>query len=314
MQEIMKAIYAAPLQGYTEAAWRNAHSEVFGGVDAYYTPFVRLEKGSIRNKDRRELLPEQNKVNRLIPQVVASEAEEFDQLVKMVTALGYREIDLNMGCPFPLIANRGKGSGLLAFPDRIVGLLEVMTHWTEVRFTVKMRLGWKEADEWKNVLPLLNRSVVQEVVLHPRIGKQQYKESVNQEEFRSFYEACELPLVYNGDLTEADAVRRLLDEYPRLKGVMLGRGLLADPSLAVALRTGVAMDRSCLYEKVYEMHRRIYAHYESVIEGGEAQLLQKMKTQWEYLLPDMDRKARKQILKSQSLERYLQGVREACRI
>lgn len=119
MQEIMKAIYAAPLQGYTEAAWRNAHSEVFGGVDAYYTPFVRLEKGSIRNKDRRELLPEQNKVNRLIPQVVASEAEEFDQLVRMVTALGYREIDLNMGCPFPLIANRGKGSGLLAFPGSV---------------------------------------------------------------------------------------------------------------------------------------------------------------------------------------------------
>ena len=48
-------IYAAPLQGFTEAAWRNAHEGVFGGVDAYYSPFVRLEKGEIRNKDRKEV-------------------------------------------------------------------------------------------------------------------------------------------------------------------------------------------------------------------------------------------------------------------
>ena len=109
MEQNIPAIYAAPLQGFTEAAWRNAHEQTFGGVDAYYTPFIRLEKGEIRNKNKREVLPQQNTVSYLIPQLVASEPEELNQLAGFLASQGYREIDVNMGCPFPLIANRGKG-------------------------------------------------------------------------------------------------------------------------------------------------------------------------------------------------------------
>ena len=81
----------------------------------YYTPFVRLEKGEIRNKDKRELLPAGNIVSRLIPQIVAAEPDEFRILVEQISGWGYREIDLNMGCPFPLIVNRRKGSGYFTF-------------------------------------------------------------------------------------------------------------------------------------------------------------------------------------------------------
>lgn len=45
-------LYAAPLQGFTEAPWRNLHQEVFGGIDAYYTPFVRMEKGATGSSSR----------------------------------------------------------------------------------------------------------------------------------------------------------------------------------------------------------------------------------------------------------------------
>ena len=93
----MITLYAAPLQGFTELAWRNAHAQVFGGIDAYYTPFVRLEKGEIRNKDKRELLPAGNTVSRLIPQIVAAEPDEFRMLVEQISGWGYREIDLYLG-------------------------------------------------------------------------------------------------------------------------------------------------------------------------------------------------------------------------
>lgn len=101
-------IYAAPLQGFTEAAWRNAHEVVFGGIDSYYTPFVRLEKGEVRNKDRREVSCERNRVSHLVPQVIASCPEELAALVDFLMGQGYKEIDINMGCPFPLMANRGE--------------------------------------------------------------------------------------------------------------------------------------------------------------------------------------------------------------
>lgn len=54
-------LYASPLQGFTEAPWRNIHHELFGGIDAYYTPFVRVEKGEFRNKDIRDIEKENNR-------------------------------------------------------------------------------------------------------------------------------------------------------------------------------------------------------------------------------------------------------------
>lgn len=310
MEENVPVIYAAPLQGFTETAWRNAHAQSFGGVDAYYTPFIRLEKGEIRNKDKRGVSPGENTVPRLIPQIIASEPDELEKLVTFLMIQGYREIDLNMGCPFPLIVRRGKGSGILSHPEKVAALLEAMKTFPEVCFSVKMRLGWENAEEWRKVLPLLNRSCVKQVTLHPRIGKQQYKGVVDMEAFHCFYEACELPLVYNGDLCTVTAVREILEAYPRLKGVMLGRGLLADPSLAKAFREEL-MSENEIKARTFRMHRLMYLYYQRIIEGGDAQLLTKLKAIWEYLLPDLDKKVRKAILKSNRLDTYLRAVEDA---
>ena len=301
-------IYAAPLQGFTEAPWRNAHSAVFGGVDAYYTPFVRLEGGKVRNKDARDVQADNNKVDSLIPQIIAGEPDEMHRLVEYLHGMGYRRVDLNMGCPFPLIANRKKGSGILPYPDRVKALLEVMGEYTDIDFSVKMRLGWESADEWKALLPMLNDAPLCEVTLHPRIGRQQYKGTVDREQFSAFCTECTRPLVYNGDLTTVEDIERLKEEFPMLRGVMLGRGLLATPSLAVDYRTCVPMAQQELFGKVYDMHRLMREHYERSIEGGDAQLLAKLKTMWEYLLPDMEKKSRKAIVKARNLQEYEEKV------
>ena len=306
-------VYSAPLQGFTEAAWRNAHARVFGGVTAYYTPFVRLEKGVVRNKDRREVARATNSVECLVPQVIASDRDEFVQLVRFLLSEGYQEVDVNMGCPFPMLARRGKGSGILNHPDKVAAILSAMEEFPTVSFSVKMRLGYESPDEWRELLPLLNQSCVRQLTLHPRLGKQQYKGTVDQDSFASFYTLCELPLVYNGDLFTLSQIRTIFSDYPRLKGVMLGRGLLADPSLALAVQTGCTLDEATLHAKVLEMHQLMFEEYAQQIEGGDAQLLQKMKTMWEYLLPDLEKKARKAILKSTRLEQYLSTVRAALR-
>ena len=304
-------LYAAPLQGLTEPAWRNAHWQTIGGVDAYFTPFVRWEKGGIRHKDQRDVAPSANRVHRLIPQVLASEAEEFCRLVGWLQELGYEEVDVNMGCPFPLLVNKGKGAGILSHPANVASLLEAMTAFPRIRFSVKMRLGKEEPDEWRQLLPLLNASVVERIALHPRVGKQQYKGEVDKEQFRAFYEQCTKPLVYNGDIVTAAQGRAWLDEFPRLEGLMLGRGLMARPTLALEIRRGEEVSPSDLYARVALMHRQMVAAYMERIEGGELQLVQKLKPFWEYLLPDLPKKQRKAILKSNKVEVYLQNVREA---
>ena len=309
MKNNMK-IYAAPLQGYTETAWRNTHAKVFGGVDAYCIPFVRMEKGGIRNKDKREINVCNNTAGHLIPQVIAADDKEFRTLAEYVHAMGYNEIDFNMGCPFPMMANHGKGAGILSYPDRLKRILDVMEEMSGICFSVKMRLGWQDADEWKSVLPLLNESCISQIVLHPRVGKQQYRGSVDKTKFDDFYAECEKPLVYNGDLCTLDDVDAVVDAWPGLHGVMIGRGLLANPALAEEIRQGECWTKDVLYAKVAEMHHGIYLQYAQQIEGGEAQLLAKLKTVWEYLLPDIAKKQRKAILKSTKLESYLKLVDE----
>lgn len=149
-------LYAAPLQGFTEAPWRNLHQEVFGGIDAYYTPFVRMEKGEFRNKDVREIASENNTVSRLIPQLIASTPAELERLAGLFIEKGYKEADINMGCPFPLMTGKHKGSGILPYPAEVEALLKELVHYPELGFSVKMRLGWECADEWRPLLPLLN--------------------------------------------------------------------------------------------------------------------------------------------------------------
>ena len=302
-------LYAAPLQGFTEAPWRNLHQEVFGGIDAYYTPFVRMEKGEFRNKDVREIASENNTVSRLIPQLIASTPAELERLAGLFIEKGYKEADINMGCPFPLMTGKHKGSGILPYPAEVEALLKELVHYPELGFSVKMRLGWECADEWRPLLPLLHAAPLRRIVQHTRIGKQQCKVDVDLAAFTAFYEECAHPLVYNGDLLTVEDIRKVDEEFPRLEGVMLGRGLLANPALAWEYANGTVFSPDELYEKVKALHARLLQYYEAHLQG-EAQLLSKMKPYWEYLLPDADRKIKKAIKKATTMDKYLTAVNQ----
>lgn len=102
-------------------------------------------------------------------------------------------------------------------------------------------------------------------------------------------------------------IRRIEEEYPDLDGVMIGRGLLANPALAMEYREGIVLPREELYAKVNVFHNRLFYHYESYLQGG-TQLLSKIKPYWEYLLPDMDKKLKKAILKASHVDKYLEAV------
>lgn len=305
----MIKLYAAPLQGFTEAPWRNLHQEVFGGIDVYCTPFVRVEKGELRNKDIRDIVPENNTVACLLPQLIASTPAELGRLAEFFMEKGYREADINLGCPFPLLAGKHKGAGILPYPQEVKALLDELVHYPGMAFSVKMRLGWGSAGEWRALVSLLNAAPLRRVTLHPRIGKQQYKGEVDLAAFAAFYEECAHPLVYNGDLLTVEDIRRTEAMFPRLEGVMLGRGLLADPALALEYASGNVLAYEELRDKVKRFHDRLFQYYAARLQG-EAQLLGKMKPYWDYLLPGMDRKLRKAIKKAVRMDKYLSAVEQ----
>lgn len=307
MQEVLP-IHFAPLQGYTEVFYRNAHAACFGGIDTYYTPFVRLEKGGFRHRDVRGIEPGNNQVPHLIPQLIAPTLEKAERILSLFIEKEYKEVDINMGCPFPILAKRHNGSGILPYPEEVEALLHLITKYPQISFSIKMRLGWENSEECLKLAPAINELPLRQVVMHPRLGKQQYKGEVDLKAFSAFQEICKHPLIYNGDINTVQDIHRVQEQFPGLAGIMIGRGLLANPALALEYRQGHALGVDKMKEKLQSMHKCVYNQYEEQLEGGDSQLLNKMKTFWEYLQPNADRKLLKGIYKSTSLNKYNQAV------
>lgn len=304
-------IHFAPLQGYTEAIYRQAHTHIFGSIESYYTPFVRVEHGQIRRKDCREIEPENNRNVCLVPQFIAPDITKMEQILALFIEKGYREVNINLGCPFPMLAKRGNGSGMLPYPERIQELLTTaIEKYPELRFSIKMRLGWEQATESLALLPFLNTLPLTQITLHPRLGKQQYKGKVDLESFQAFYETCHLPLVYNGDLHTVEEIHTLTARFPRLAGIMIGRGLLANPALALEYQQGTPLTTDEMQKRVKAFHGEVFSQYENLLQGGELQLLTKMKAFWEYLYPQANRKAKKAIHKATKLSTYQVAVNQ----
>lgn len=303
----MYKIFFAPLQGYTDSLYRRVHHDVVGGVAAYFSPFVRVEKGGIRNKDNRDLAPENNEGVCLIPQIIVSDADEMCFLCDFVQEKGYSHINVNMGCPAPMQTRMHRGSGLLIDPERLAEIAKVVEERKEVNFSVKMRLGMDSADDWRNVLPVMNDLNLEFVVLHPRIAAQQYKGEVNMEAFDVFNKECRCPLVFNGDVNNLQRIKDLECQYPHLVGVMLGRGLLGQPSLSAEYLQGEEWTNEQRFNAVRRMHDRIFEESREKFKG-DSQLLLHMHTFWEYQQPYIEKKVFKKIMKSGSLRNYLSAV------
>ena len=301
-------IHFAPLQGYTDFEYRSIHARHCGGVDVYYTPFIRWEKGAVRDKDIRDILLENNQGFRLIPQIICSTVDEFNRLADMVQEQGYKEMDLNMGCPAPMQTKLHRGSGILPCPTLVASMMEEMSKRSEVNFSAKMRLGLNDKDEWKELTDILNNSCLKHLTIHPRVGKQMYKGEVDMQAFHEVYESLRLPIIYNGDITSRAEMQEMQEHYPNLLGMMVGRGLLARPTMAKEF----VMNKDL---SDMELRNTILAMHEDMLEvctrkyKVDSQILLHIRAFWEYMESQIERKIWKRIMKAGNLKNYLEAVK-----
>ena len=295
-------ILCGPVQGFTDCHWRNAHYEIFGGPDGYYGPFMRVEHGDIRKRDLADASPENNTVPVFTPQILACQPKDALRMVEALKDRGHHAIDINLGCPFPPIALHHKGSGLLQYPNEVEKLFTALSKVEDVTYSVKMRLGWDEPYHWRDIIPLLEIIAPTQVTVHPRTGRQQYKGVLNLDEFEAILATCPYPIVYNGEIKSLEDVTRYKQIFPSVSGLMIGRGLIEDPAMLCPEKA--TPDNYC------ELHNRLRDAYTEQLNGGEHQLLLKMKSLWEVFLPNAPRKALKAIKKASSMAKYNIAVNE----
>lgn len=302
-------IHFAPLQGYTDFEYRRIHARHCGGVQTYYSPFIRWEKGGIREKDIRDILPENNEGLHLIPQFICADTDEFNRLADAIQELGYGEMDLNMGCPAPMQTKLMRGSGILPHPTRVSALLREMERRPEVRFSAKMRLGLEEKVEWRELSGMLDSSCLKHLTVHPRIGKQMYKGEVDMDAFNEVYSSIHIPIIYNGDVTSMEQVSSLSERYPGLHGIMMGRGLLARPTLAQECLMGKEMPHEERMSILMQMHEDMLGYCTRKYKV-DSQILLHIHAFWEYQESQLERKTWKKIMKAGNMKNYLEAIRK----
>lgn len=296
-------IYVAPVQGHTDAAWRHFHHLCYGDDLLYFTPFIRCEHGELRNKDIKDFTSPLNSDLRLEPQVIFRDMEELQILLKGLVSLGAQSVNLNMGCPFPLQTAKGRGAGFIANVEEASRLPEILSQYPDIRFSVKMRLGYDGPDEWQGIIGILNSLNLENLYVHPRVARQQYGGELHLGEFGKILEISKNPVVFNGDIKTPDDIDFILKTFPSISGVMVARGLLGRPSLATEYISCNAWQKSERIERMLDFHRKLLDHYSQVL-CGDSQILSKIKPFWEYAEAEIGRKAWKSIRKASNLSKY----------
>ncbi len=291
----------APLEGITTYVYRNAHARYFGKMDKYYTPFLSLHREKeFNHKERQEILPEHNEGLCVVPQVLTNSSEDFLRAAEKLKALGYEEININMGCPSGTVTTKAKGAGMLDDPMRLDKFLSEVFEKTPVEISIKTRLGMEKADEWEDLLKIYNKYPLKELIIHARVRADFYQNTPNWEAFAHAVECSRNPICYNGDIFSLDDYHKLVERFPTLENVMLGRGLLANPFLP-----GEIYGSDCSMEKTGEARQRLQAFHDelyteySQILSGDRNILFKLKELWTYM-----------VYLWQDVEKHQKGIRK----
>jgi len=305
-------LLSSPLQGFTDFRFRNAFQQYFGGIDTYYAPYIRLNgKLKIKQSYENDLLPENNSTLEVIPQVITNDAEEFLFVAKYVQSLGYKELNWNLGCPYPMVTKSGMGSGLICNPNKIDEILHRAHNETDILVSMKMRMGYEHAEEILDAFPILDHYPLKNIAIHARIGKQLYKGPVNLEAFEKCITSTKHKLYYNGDITSVAAFKAIESRFPSIDHFMIGRGLIADPFLPNMIKNDTTSYPQNRWEIFSEFHDTIYQNYDAYL-SGPTPIKMKMLGFWEYFSQSTSnpQKTLKAIKKAANPVKYRKAVAE----
>ena len=305
-------LLSSPLQGFTDFRFRNAQNKIFGGIDTYYAPYIRLNgKMVIKSSYQRDLLPENNSSLEVIPQIITNDADEFLFVAKYVQEFGYKELNWNLGCPYPMVTKCGMGSGLISNTEKINQILHKVHNESDIIVSMKMRLGYDTTEEILDVLPILETYPIKNIAIHARIGKQLYKGGVHLDAFQQCIDNTKLKLYYNGDITSVAKFKEMQQRFPSIDHWMIGRGLIADPFLPSMIKNDSFEYPKNKMELFSEFHDTLYEGYSESLSGS-THILLKMHHLWEYfsVIFANPHKVNKKIKKAKSIRNYEAAVAE----
>lgn len=298
--------YLAPMEGITGHIYRNAYEKYFHNIDKYFTPFiVPNESLSLKTKELRDMLPENNEGLNIVPQILTNNADGFILTANKLKQLGYKEINLNLGCPAGTVVSKNRGSGFLAYPEELDRFLNEIYKINDMKISIKTRLGKERADEFYKIIEIYNKYPLEELIIHPRTREDFYGNTPNLEVFKDSLKLSKHSICYNGDIFTVDNYNKIVTEFPNVDKIMLGRGILANPGLIGEIKDNTFITKEILKQ----FHDEIFENY-TVLLNEDKNAMYRMKELWGYMshIFTNNKKYYKKIKKAQKAIDYKSAV------
>ena len=298
--------YLAPMEGITGHIYRNAYEKYFHNIDKYFTPFiVPNESLSLKTKELRDMLPENNEGLNIVPQILTNNAEGFVLTANKLKQLGYEEINLNLGCPAGTVVSKKRGSGFLAYPEELDRFLDEIYKINDMKISIKTRLGKERADEFYKLIEIYNKYPLEELIIHPRTREDFYGNTPNLEIFKESLKLSKHSICYNGDIFTVDNYNKIVKEFPQVDKIMIGRGILANPGLIDEIKENKFITKEILKQ----FHDEIFENY-TILLKEDKNAMYRMKELWGYMshIFTNNKKYYKKIKKAQKAKDYIEAV------
>ncbi|MBN1068165.1 tRNA-dihydrouridine synthase family protein [Clostridium botulinum] len=298
--------YLAPMEGITGYIYRNSYEKFFNNIDKYFTPFIVTNKSrSLKTKELRDVLPENNNGMNIVPQILTNDSEGFINTSGKLKQLGYNEVNLNLGCPAGTVVSKNRGSGFLAKREELDMFLDEIFKMNDIKISIKTRIGKDSPEEFYELIKIYNKYPIEELIIHPRTQKDFYGNKPNLDVFKDALSLSNNPICYNGDIFTVKDHDKLTRDFPEVKTLMLGRGILANPGLMNEIKNNTFIDKEILKE----FHDEILSKYIELFNEDRNAIF-RMKELWGYMIYMFsdNKKYAKKIKKAQKLSDYNETV------
>ena len=232
----------APMEGLVDAPMRDILTRI-GGIDRCVSEFIRVTDGQLSGRAIRRLVPESLTGWKTAagvpvhPQLLGSDPQWLGHNAALLARLGAPAVDLNFGCPAKTVNRHRGGAILLQEPDtlyRIVSAVRAALP-ADIPVTAKMRLGYSDTSQALECASALASAGAAEIAVHARTKEQGYKPPADWEWLARLRKAVDVPVVANGDVTALESYQGII-QASGCEQVMIGRGLVACPSLALRIQ------------------------------------------------------------------------------
>jgi tRNA-dihydrouridine synthase B len=228
----------APMQDVTDICFMNTIAD-YGCPDYFFTEYFRVHESSRLDKDILRSITENTTGRPVFAQMIGEHIPDLVRVAGLLSHYPIAGIDLNLGCPAPKIYRKNVGGGLLRDPDKIDRILGELRSTIAGRFTVKMRIGFEDTDNFDRILSLIDKHQIDLVSLHGRTVKEMYGRIVHYDLIAHAVQRLQCPVLANGNVTSVASAIAVLAQT-QAAGVMIGRSAIRNPWIFRQIREALS--------------------------------------------------------------------------